>query len=337
MLNFRRIFMIRKKFLLFTTLCLCLVGCTNTNNNEVKEENQTNITTSYKEQLDNNQKIIFSGKTLSSNKYIHFGNLLFFSDIYNNDKLSVSNLPSSSESITNSSIIDNFDFNITSLATDDRYIFFSSISPERGLYKLDYEKKEITKINNDYSKNLILTNEKLYYINLNDNKPYYYSINDNKSYLLSNSTINNFIINNDSIFYINQNDGFKLYCLKIDGSANFNITDTAVESFVIYNDAILFSNSNDNNYIYSLDVYNLQKKKVLNVSAFNLKQSTNNIYFVSNESTNSLFKLLPSDGDSDYEYTELFPNYINEYYTFDNGVFIEFPNSLNSIKFISEN
>ncbi|WP_084766837.1 DUF5050 domain-containing protein [Clostridium nigeriense] len=329
--------MIRKMFLLIIISSFLLVGCSNDTNTEIKEENETKITTSYKQTVDTSKKIIFSGKTLSNSKYVSLGNLVFFPDINNNNKLSAANTSNTSDTIGKNSIIDIFDFNVTSLSTDGNYIYFSSIAPEKGLYKLDYEKKEITKINNYSPAELIYENEKLYYINSNDNKFYYYNIKNKQTYLLSNSTSNSFIFNNNSIFYINYNDGSKLYCLKTDGSANFKITDTAVESFVIYDNEILFSNPNDNNYIYSLDISNLQTKKVLDLSSSNLKQNENNIYFINNEDPNSLYKLLPNKETSDYEYNKVFSDYVNEYYPTAKGIFIEAANNLDSIKFISEN
>lgn len=144
-------------------------------------------------------------------------------------------------------------------------------------------------------------------------------------------------MNNDSIFYINSTDNSKLYCLKTDGSSNFNITNVPVESFVIYDDQILFSNSNDNNYIYSLDINNSQIKKVLNLSSYSLKQNSNNIYFINNEDSNSLYKLLPNKEDSNYDYTKVFSDYVNEYFATDSGIFIETANNLESIQFIKEN
>lgn len=330
--------MFKRLSIIIISLNFILVSCSSDNNSdEVQQKSETKITTSFKENIDNSKKIIFSGKTLSINKYASLGNLLFFSDINNNNKLSVVTLPNTSSIIESNLIIDSFDFNLVSLATDENYIYFSSNSPEKGFYRLSYEKREITKLNTDFPVGLIYENERLYYINSNDNKLYYYNIKDNKTYLLSNSSTKSFILNNNSIFYINYNDGSKLYCLKTDGSSNFNITDIPVESFVIYDDQILFSNSNDNNYIYSLDINSFQIKKVLNLSASSLKQNSNNIYFINNEDPNSLYKLLPNKGDSNYEYTKVFSDYVNEYFITDSGIFIETANNLKSIQFIKEN
>lgn len=330
--------MIKRLSILIISLNFILVSCSTDNkSDEVQQKSETKITTSYKENIDNSKKIIFSGKTISANKYASLGNLLFFPDINNNNKLSIAALPNTSGIIESNLIIDGFDFNLISLATDENYIYFSSISPEKGFYRLNYEKKEITKLNTHFPMGLIYENERLYYINSNDNKLYYYNIKDNKTYLLSNSSTKSFILNNNSIFYINYNDGSKLYCLKTDGSSNFNITNIPVESFVIYDDQILFSNSNDNNYIYSLDINSFQIKKVLNLSISSLKQNSNNIYFINNEDPNSLYKLLPNKGDSNYEYTKVFSDYVNEYFATDSGIFIETANNLESIQFIKEN
>lgn len=329
--------MIKKLILPIIASTFIFVGCSNDNKEATEEKNNTTLTTSYKETTDNGKKIVFSGKTSFNSKYTFLGNLLFFPDPKNNDRLSVSDISNDANNIYDNSIIDNFDYNVNSLSTDGNYIYFSSISNEKGLYRLDYQKKEITKINDDATLEMVYQGDKLYYISLKDNKLYSYDIKNKENKLLSDSSAGSFIINNTSIFYKNLNDGSNLYCLRTDGSSNFKITDSPVDSFVIYNNEILFSNSNDNNYIYSLDISNFETKKILSTSVSKLKQYEGNIYFINNEDPNSLYKLIPPSENNAFECNKIFSYFINEYYTSDKGIFVEAASSLDNIKIIKDN
>lgn len=332
--------MTKKLILPIIASLFVFVGCSNNkNNNEaIEENNKTTLTTSYRETTDNNEKIILSGKTSSNTKFTLLGNLLFFPDPNNNEKLSVSDISEGIDNIANNSIIDIFNYSVNSLATDGNYIYFSSISDERGLYRLDYQKKEINKINDDANLEMVYQENKLYYISSKDNKLYSYDIKNKEKKLLSDSSASNIILNNTSIFYKNLNDESKLYCLTTDGSANFKLTNSPVDSFVIYdNKNILFSNSSDNNYIYSLDQSTFETKRILGTSVSNLKQYEDNIYFINNEDPNSLYTLIPSNENNKFEYSNVFPYFVNEYYMTDKYVFIEAASSLDNIKIINYN
>ena len=325
-----------KKFIIPILASLFIfVGCSTDDSKTTEEQNKTTLSTSYKDNTSTDKTIIFSGKSYSNNKYAFLGNLLFFPDSKNNEKLSVSNLPQTSSYIDDNSIIDRFDYNINSITTDGNYIYFSSISNEAGLYKLDYEKKEITKLNNDSILEMICEGDKLYYINSSDKKIYSYSIKDNQKILLSNSKASNLIYNNNSIFYKNLSDSSKLYSLRINNSNNFKITDLPVESFVIYNNEILFSNSSDNNYLYSLDTTNSEAKKLLNISSSNLKQFDEYIYFINNENPNSLYQLVQNTENNNFNPIEVYSDFINNYYTTEKGIFLETAINLNEIKIIN--
>lgn len=329
--------MIKKSILPIIASLFIFVGCSNENKKAIEEKKQTVLTTSYKETTNNNKKIVFSGKTSSNNKYTFLGKLLFFPDPKNNQKLSVSEFPEALDNIDDDLIIDNFNYNVNSLATDGTYIYFSSIASDRGLYRLDYQKREITKITDDSILEMIYQGGKLYYINLTDNKIYSYDIKNKEKKLISSSTTNSFIMNNNSIFYKNLNDGSKLYCLNTDDNVNFKMTDSPVDSFVIYNNEILFSNSNDNNYIYSLDISNLETKRILNTSVSNLKQYENNIYFINNEDPNSLYTLIQNSENNKFEYNNVYPHFLNEYYAADKYIFIENASDLDNIKIVTVN
>lgn len=329
--------MIKKFILPIIASSLLLVSCTTKSNEAIEEKKQTNLTTSYKDNIITNKKIAFLGKSHSNNKYIFLGNLLFFPNPSNNERLSVAEVSKDSTNIPDDSIIDSFNYNVNSIVTDTNNIYFSSSSIDKGIFKLDYQTKEITNIINDSALEMVYYEGKLYYISSIDNNIYIYSIKEKERKLLSSSKASNLIINNNSIFYKNLNDRAKLYCLTIDGSSNFKIIDFPIDSFVIYNDEILFSNSNDNNYLYSINPSTSESKKILDIKVSKLKQNDNKIYFINNEDPNSLYELTTNNETNKFEAIKIFSYFINDYYTSENLLFIEAAHSLDNIKILSSN
>ncbi len=329
--------MIKKFILPVIASSLLLVSCATKSNEAIEEKKQSTLSTSYKENVTTDKKIAFLGKSYSNNKYIFLGNLLFFPNPSNNERLSVAEIPQDSTNIHDDSIIDSFNYNVNSIVTDGNSIYFSSSSIDKGIYKLDYQSKEITNIIKDSAIEMVYYEDKLYYISSIDNNIYTYSIKEKERKLLSTSKTNNLIINNNSIIYKNLSDQAKLYCLTTDGSNNFKITDFPIDSFVIHNDDILFSNSNDNNYLYSVNPSTFETKKILDIQVSKLKQNDNNIYFINNEDPNTLYQLGQNNETNKFEATKVFPYFINDYYTSNNLLFIEAAHSLDNIKILSTN
>jgi len=329
--------MIKKSILPIIASSLLLVSCTPKSNEVIEEKKQSSFSTSYKENITTDKKLAFLGKSYSNNKYVFLGNLLFFPDPSNNERLSVAQITENSTSITSDLIIDSFNYNVNSIVTDGNNIYFSSSSIDKGIYKLDYLTKEITNIINDNAIEMLYYEDKIYYISSIDNNMYTYSIREKEKRLLSNYKTSNLVINNNSILYKNLSDQAKLYSLTSDGSSNFKIVDYPIDSFVIYNDEILFSNSNDNNYLYSVNPSNFEIQKVLNIKVSNLKQNDSNVYFINNEDPNSLYQLVRNNENNKFEAIKVFPDFINEYYTSNNLLFIEAANSLDNTKILSTN
>lgn len=329
--------MIKKIIFPLIASLFLLVSCSTKNNEVIEEKKQTKLSTSYKENNLVEKKVAFLGKSYSNNKYTYLGNLLFFPNPNNNEVLSVADISDSTYSIQDNSIIDRFNYNTNSITSDVSNIYFSSISNNRGLFKLDYQKKEITNISTDTALEMLYYEDKLYYINSNDNNIYTYSIKDKSTRLLSDFRASNLLINNNSIFYKNLSDSSKLYCLTTDGITNLKIIDYPVDSFAIHNDELLFSNSKDNNYLYSLNPSNSEIKKLLDISVSNLKENNNTIYFINNEDPKALYKLTTNNETNKFEATEVFPYFTNDYYPSEKGLFIEAAHSLDNITIIPYN
>jgi Domain of unknown function (DUF5050) len=330
--------MIRRIFYFLIISTLFFTGCTSDNKETKANQNNASLSTSFKKNVDASKSIILSGKTLSYNKYAYIGNLLFFPDTNNNNKLSVAQLSENSVSITKDIIIDSFDYSVDSLASDNTTLYFSSTSKDHGLYKLDYEKKDIVKINNDSPKGIVYQTGKLYYIDLNTNNMYSYDIKSKSKTILSNNKAGNFILNSNNIFYKNLDDNSKLYCLVIDNNNgkdnNLKLTDMPVDSFITYNNEILFINTSDNNSLYSLNLSNKEIKKVLNINASNLKQLENTIYFINNDDPNSIYTITQATQNDKFEYNKLFSDFTNEYFPTEKGIFIEPASNLQEIKIL---
>ncbi|MBS5951128.1 MAG: DUF5050 domain-containing protein [Clostridium sp.] len=308
-----------------------LVGCSKADDQTSSDENKTNLTTSYKKETDTSKRIILSGKTSDYTKYSFLGNLLFFPDPNNDNKLSVAEIKEDTTTINESLIKEGFNYSVDSLVSDGNYIYFSSISVDKGVYKLDYQKKEITKLIDNYTLNLVYQNDFLYYIDSLSKGIYSFNLKTTEKKLLSSKQASEFILNNNSIFYKNIEDSNKLYCLKTDASANFKLTDYPVDSFVIYNNFILFSNTAEKNYVYSIDASNLEVKKVLSLSTSKLKQYENTIYFINNDDPNSIYKI-SEEGDSDeLKYEEVFSSFTNDYFPYEDGLFIEAASNINEV------
>ncbi|WP_291649588.1 DUF5050 domain-containing protein [Clostridium sp.] len=329
--------MIKKTFFLLIISTFLFAGCTSKDSNTDSINKTTSLSTSYKESINDNTKIILSGKTSTYNKYISLGNLLFFPNPANNNKLSVLDFSKTINKITNDLVIDIFDYSVDSIATDNNFIYFSSLSNSKGLYKLDYQKKTVTKIDDSYPKGLTYQNDKLYYTDLNTQNIYSFDVKSNSKTLLTNTRVGEFIINNNSIYYKNLDDYSKLYCLKIDNKSNFKLTDTPVDSFITYSNNLLFINTSDSNSLYSLDSSNKEIKKLLNINAAKLKQFDDKIYFINNNDPNSIYELKPSDQNNNFDYYKVFSDFTNEYFPTDKGIFIETSSNTNEIEILNVN
>jgi len=323
--------MIKKIIAIIMSSSFLFVGCSEADDQTSLEENKTTLTTSYKKEIDTSKRIVLSGKTSDYTKYSFLGNLLFFPDPNNDNKLSVAEIKEDTTTINESLIKEIFDYSVDSLVSDGNYIYFSSISGDKGVYKLDYQKKEITKAINNSTLNLVYQNDFLYYIDSLSKGIYSFNLKTTEKKLLSSKQASEFILNNNSIFYKNIEDGNKLYCLKIDASANFKLTDYPVDSFVIYNNFILFSNTAEKNYMYSIDVSNLEVKKVLSLSTSKLKQYENTIYFINNDDPNSIYKLSDEGDNEELKYEKVFSSFTNDYFPYEEGLFIEAASNINKV------
>ncbi|MEG1392707.1 MAG: protein translocase subunit SecD [Christensenellaceae bacterium] len=134
-----------KKIFLLTLLLFSflLIGCNNTKNvtntDTLVGINKPTITNISKPSL------ILDSNSISTSPYIYLGNLVFFPDKENNNRLSTIETLTSSGYIQQSNIKDIFQYSTESIATINNTVYFSNGSDGNSLYSLDYEGNEIKK------------------------------------------------------------------------------------------------------------------------------------------------------------------------------------------------
>ena len=111
------------------------------------------------------QNLNFIASDLSYSKFISMGQLLFFSDSNNNNKLSVTSSSLSANYIQDENIHDIYDYSVESMTSIDNIIYFTNTSDNNSLYKLDYERKSINLVSSNYFSEISSSENDIIYIN----------------------------------------------------------------------------------------------------------------------------------------------------------------------------
>lgn len=268
--------------------------------------------------------LVISDTTTTHSPYLSLGNLIFFPDKENNNRLSTIEEPKSTGYINQSTIKDIFEYPTSSIAALNDTIYFSNGSDGNTLYSLNYQSNEIKKINNNYILNLTSTLNALYYINKNDNnKLYFYNAKNSTSGVITNDSLGKFIINGDYILYQNLSDKANLYSVKIDGSNRMKLTDVSVDSFVPYESEVLYINSDDNNTLYRIHPTTLKTNRLNLVHGENLKIYDKKLFIIDNDASNSLSSLTIDFGKNTASISKLTDDAINNYFPTQKGIFLE--------------
>jgi len=336
--------MFKKAFLLLLASSLLLVACskdpeeTKNNSSSITNNQETNniISSNINNKKETNKNISLSNETLTPNKFLYLGNLLFFSNPKNDNKLTVAEIPYDNTYINDIYIINSFDYSINYITSINNIIYFSSASQkDRGIYSFNYEKDTISKLNDDVAINLVSNDKYLYYINSSDKLIYSYDIKLKNKKLLSNNKAGKFIFNNNFIFYQNLDDNSKLYALKADGTSNIKLTDVSVDSFITYSNGLLFFDSSNDNILCFL---NLSQNKITQYSYIkgeNLKQYNNKIYYINSNSGNSLNSLSMNNNEEKFETSLVLSDFINDYFITKQKIFIDKAANLNGIQVLN--
>lgn len=267
------------------------------------------------------QNLNFIASDLSYSKFISMGQLLFFSDSNNNNKLSVTSSSLSANYIQDENIHDIYDYSVESMTSIDNIIYFTNTSDNNSLYKLDYERKSINLVSSNYFSEISSSENDIIYINkaMGDTLGCYNTKN-NTSIQLSSDKCGSFIVNGEYILYQNLNDNLSLYVIKKDGSGRQKLTSAGVDSFATYKNFIIYINAEDN-YLYSLNLSSKKSQRIDLLKGTNLKHHNESFYFISLEHSNHLYSFSIDDKLNVIGKTPRINDAISDYYLTESGMF----------------
>lgn len=306
---------------LFSTLLF--VGCNNKETNTEDTSNTTTNSISTEVTFTNNTQsstLLLTDENISPSPFITLGNLLFFSNTGNNNKLSSIDSNFNTSYIPNDKISTLLDSSIQSLTSIKDDLYFINMSDNNSLYKFSYIKSESTKVLDGNFYNLSSTSDKLVLINRSqNNKLSTINLNNNELSSLTSDICGKYILNGDYILYENLSDNSNLYAVKIDGTNRKKFIDSPMDSFVVYNNNILYINSHDNNlYAYTPSI---QKSiKLLNLSATNLKIYDDNLFYINLSASNRLYSIKLDSSLENLSSTELTSDMVNDFFTTPIGI-----------------
>jgi hypothetical protein len=319
-----------------------LVGCTKSTNN-TESQNKKTTTDQKTEQLLNKvtmpQKtnvetttLLLDNKDISYTEFLQTNSLLFFIDT--NSKLSVVEDTIDTPYITEEQISETFDYSVGSITSINNDIFFSNLRDNNALYKLNYPKKEITKILSGNFQNISSYKNNIIFINKNKGSTLnYLDIKNSKIISISSDKCGKYLINGDYIIYQNLSDNSSLYSIKIDGSQKTKLISSPIDSFVTYQNNILNING-ENNDLYIYNPIAKTNNKLGSLHGTNLKSYNDKIFYIDLSNSNHLYQLAIDDTLKSYESTELVKDMVNDYFPTENGIFIKKPINSNRIFFI---
>lgn len=326
-----------KKLILIPLIyCVLLIGCSKasdqtttdstsktSSNAESSSYSSTKVTLPSKtiNYNESTQNLNFISSDLSYSKFISIGQLLFFSDSNNNNKLSVTSSSLSKNYIEDENIKDIYDYSVESMTSIGNIIYFTNTSENNNLYKLDYEKKSITLVSsNSFSKIASSANDIIYINKAMGDTLECYNTKNNTSIQLSSDKCGSFIVNGEYILYQNLNDNSSLYVIKKDGSGRQKLISTGVDSFATYKNFIIYINAEDN-YLYSLNLSSKESQRIDLLKGTNLKHHNESFYFISLEHSNHLYSFSIDDELNIIGKTPRINDAISDYYLTESGIF----------------
>lgn len=306
------------------------IGCSKQDKPVADTTSNLNSTFNYTSNNTNDNKLLLSDQTYSSSPFTAIGSLLTLPDKANNNRLSTVSLPLEDGFIKDTSIKDIFNYSIESSALINNSIYFTNISDNNSVYKLDYEKNDIVKIGGFSAYNLTASRNSLYFIDVHNNKRLMsYNVDENKLNSICNDKVGKFIVTGEYILYQNLSDGSSLYSIGINGGSRTKITDFSVDSFIPYEGKLLVINSDDNNALYKIDTATNEAKRITSLNGSNIKVYDNKLYYLNNVAPYSLHTLSIDFTNDTYSTSQPLIDNVNEYYLTSSGIFLELSTNVN--------
>ncbi len=119
----------------------------------------------------------------------------------------------------------------------------------------------------------------------------------------------------DNIYYVNENDSFKVYSMKTDGSENKKIIDYTAYYMTVYKDSIYFVNYSDNQTIYKANIDGSDCKKIINSICYYPVIAEDKLYYIDYANNNSVVE---TDLEGENKHT-LDDSHYAAYLNYDNG------------------
>lgn len=318
-----------------------LVGCAKSTNNTESQNKQTttdpkteqslnNITTPQKTNVDTTT-LLLDSEDISYTEFLQSNSFLFFIDT--NSKLSVVEDTINTPYILEEQVSETFDYSVGSITSINNDIFFSNLRENNALYKLNYTKKEITKILSGNFQNISSYKNSIIFINKNKGSNLsYLDIKNSKIISISSDKCGKYLINGDYIIYQNLSDNSSLYSIKIDGSEKTKLIPFPTDSFVTYENNILNING-ENNALYIYNPIAKTNKKLGNINGTNLKSYNDKIFYIDLSNSNHLCQLEIDDMLESYTSNKFIADTVNDYFPTENGIFIKKSINTNRIFF----
>lgn len=316
-----------------------LMGCTKSpsdakkevteNQNEQVTQSQTTTKVTPAKVDTNTPTLLLNNVDTSFTEFLQTDQSLFFIDT--NNKLSVIEDAIDTPYILENQISETFDYSIGSITSINNEVFFSNIKDNNSLYKLNYEKKEISKVYSGNFHNISSYKNNIIFINKNTGATLsYLDIKNSKIISISSDKCGKYLINGDYIIYQNLSDNLSLYSIKIDGSEKTKLISSSIDSFVTYENNIL-NISSENNNLYIYNPITKTNKKLSSINGINLKSYNDQLFYVSLSNSNYLYSLEIDNALETATSTELVKDMVNDYFPTESGIFIRKPIDINKV------
>lgn len=337
--------MLKKLISIPFIITLLLVGCSKTPETDKDSTKPKNQQTANQQQTDKSLNIVTSpqkktkesvlllnSEDISYTEFLQTDSALFF--VGNNNQLSVTEDNISPPYILEDQVTETFDYSVESIVAIGSEIFFTNLSDNNSLYKLNYDKKETSKVLSGNFNNITPYKNDIVFINRNNGSTLNYL--DTKSLkvnLVSSDKCGKFIINGDYIIYQNLSDNSSVYSIKIDGSEKTKLIATPTNTFITYEGNIL-SLSGDANNLYIYDPKAKTNKNLGSINGSNLKTYNDKLYYINLSDSNHLYELTIDSTLEKPTSTKLVNDMVNDYFPTKNGIFIRKPINTNRVFFI---
>ncbi|HWQ88997.1 MAG TPA: DUF5050 domain-containing protein [Desulfitobacteriaceae bacterium] len=184
-----------------------------------------------------------------------------------------------------------------SIAVAEGWVYYAEdYGEQRNIIKIGTDGNNKTRQNSDFSINIALEGEYVYYVNVDDSHKIYRIKTDGtgREKIGDDKVPGRFMLKNGWIYYSNESDSSRLYKIKIDGTGKTKLCEDYSQDISVSGEWVYYSNANDEGKIYRVKKDGSGKAKVNNVKSLNISANEEFIYF---SAENSGGKLMVIEND----------------------------------------